>query len=118
MAQSVKISDWRGQDILDESGERVGKLEDVYYDTDTDEPTFGSLKLGMLGRNVAFVPLDGATVGRSYVQVPYSKQMVSDGPSIGADSELSTEDEVRLFGYYGIEYSPAATQAGRRLARR
>ena len=88
MAYDVKITEWRGQDVMDDSAERVGKLEDIYYDTDTDEPVFGSLKTGMLGRNLVFVPLDGATVGRSYVQVPLAKKMIDDGPSIGADSEL------------------------------
>lgn len=118
MAQNVKLTDWRGQDVLDQSGERVGKLEDVYYDTETDESVFASLKTGLLGRHVVFVPLDGATVGRAYVQVPYEKAMISDSPSIAADSELTAEDEPRLFGYYGTEYVAPTTQSGRRLARR
>ena len=118
MTYNVRITDWRGQDVVDQAGERIGKLEDVYYDTETDEAVFGSLKTGLLGRHIVFVPLDGSTVARSHLQVPYEKDMIADGPSIDADAELSSDDEARLYGYYGLEYVAAGREGGRRLARR
>jgi len=118
MTYNVKITDWRGQDVVDQAGERIGRLEDIYYDAETDDAMFGSLKTGMLGRSAVFFPLEGATVARAYLQVPLVKAMVHDSPSIAADGELTGEDEPRLFGYYGIEYAAPTTQSGRRLARR
>ena len=118
MANTVNISEWRGADIVDRSGEKIGKLEDVYYDTETDEPVFLAFKSGMLGRHLGFVPFANGTVGRAYVRVAYDKGMASDGPTIETGGELSVDDEGRLFGYYGLEYSPASTQTARRLARR
>ena len=32
------ITDWRGQDVLDVVGEKLGKLEEVYFDGETDLP--------------------------------------------------------------------------------
>ena len=40
------ITDWRGQDVLDAVGEKLGKLEEVYFDGETDEPTFAAVKSG------------------------------------------------------------------------
>ena len=51
---------WRGRDLNDANGERIGRLEEVYFDVDTDEPQFGTVKEGWLGRHLTFVPLVGA----------------------------------------------------------
>jgi hypothetical protein len=31
------LGDWRGQEVVDPAGEKLGKLEEVYYDGETDE---------------------------------------------------------------------------------
>ena len=31
------ITDWRGQDVVDPDGEKLGKLEQVYFDGETDD---------------------------------------------------------------------------------
>ena len=43
-------------------GEKIGKLQDV--DVETDEPQFGTVKEGLIGRHLTFVP-PGGTRGRS-----------------------------------------------------
>ena len=45
------IGEWRGRELVDLTGERIGKLEDVYFDIETDEPQFGTVKEGFLGRH-------------------------------------------------------------------
>ena len=32
------LAEWRGRELVDSSGKRIGKLEGVYYDVETDEP--------------------------------------------------------------------------------
>src|ERR1051325_7309234 len=32
------IADWRGKDVLDATGSKLGKFEDLYYHGDTDPP--------------------------------------------------------------------------------
>ncbi len=63
------LSEWRGRTLNDANGERIGRLEDVYFDVDTDEPQFGTVKEGLFGRHLTFVPLIGATVGPDNLQV-------------------------------------------------
>lgn len=118
MFEADNIRDWREHDVIDPGGDKVGELEAVYVDTVTDEPSFASLRFGMIGRRrLTFVPLDRATVGPSYVRVAYPKKLVKDAPYIDLDGELAAEQEYGLFEHYGLEYQPGAA-GERRLARR
>ena len=114
-----EIAEWRGRDLVDSQGERIGKLEEVYFDVETDEPQFGTVKEGFVGRHLTFVPLTGITIGPDNLQVPVSKQRVKDAPNIALQGgELSQADESTLYHHYELNYTPPDTQSGRRLARR
>jgi hypothetical protein len=111
------VREWRGEDVLDESGDKIGSLEAVYVDTTTDEPAFATVEVGGLigGRRLVFVPLAGATVGPRYLRVAHPRKQVKEAPSIEFDGELPAERE--LFGYYHLGHQPGPGGA-RRLGRR
>jgi hypothetical protein len=110
------IKEWRGQDVVDSGGDKLGKLEEVYYDTETDVPAFAAVKSGVLGKHVSLVPLAGASVGQSYVRVTAAKTEFKDAPSLDPDAELTLDDEAGSYRHYGLEYQPAG-QGARRLAK-
>ena len=112
----VDIKEWRGQDVVDAGGDKLGKLEEVYYDTETDLPAFGAVKSGTLSKKLTLVPLAGATVGQSHIRVTATKDDFKKAPSFDTDAELSSEDEVEIYGFYGIGYVPTGQDA-RRLAK-
>src|SRR3977135_549970 len=74
------IAEWHGSELIDRDGERIGKLEDVYYDVETEEPQFGTLKEGLFGRHLTFVPPAGVTIGPNSLQVLVTKEQVKDAP--------------------------------------
>lgn len=118
MFEAHDISEWRGKDVVDSDGGKIGSLESVYVDTGTDRPAFAAVTVGMpTKRRLAFVPLDGATVGPDYVKVGYGKGQVKDAPSIETDGELPAEQEGSVFAHYDMAYQPGAG-GERRLARR
>ena len=41
------IREWRGHDVVDLDGHKIGELEAIYVDTSTDLPAFGTVKVGM-----------------------------------------------------------------------
>src|SRR5208282_1991470 len=89
MFEAADIREWRGHDVVDASGHKIGELEAVYVDTGTDLPSFGTVKVGMPTRHrLVFVPLDQATVGPGYLKVSFDKKQVKDAPSIDTDGEL------------------------------
>jgi len=117
--QHQDLSEWRGSDLVDRDGERIGALQDVYFDVETDEPQFGTVKQGWLGRHLTFVPLIGVTVGPGSLQVTTTKEQIKSAPNIALEgAELSGEDESTLYHHYQLNYTPSDTASGRRLARR
>ena len=52
-----------GRMLVDCDGDKIGKLQDVYVDVETDEPQFATVKEGFIGRHLTFVPLGGIHVG-------------------------------------------------------
>jgi sporulation protein YlmC with PRC-barrel domain len=111
------ITDWRGQEVVDATGEKLGKLEHVYFDGETDEPAFAAVKSGTFSKSLTLVPLAEASVGREYVRVNRRKGEFKKAPSFDTDVELTLDDEAATYRHYGLEYSPAGAGA-RRLAKR
>ena len=113
------VSDWHGKVLVDCHGEKIGKLEDVYVDVETDEPQFATVKEGFIGRHLTFVPLGGIVVGPDDLQTAVTKEQVRSAPEIAMHGEeLSQADESALYHHFEMNYSPPAIASGRRLARR
>ena len=93
------IRDWRGLPVVDkQDGGKIGKLEAVYFDTATEEPTFATVKVGLPGGGrLVFVPLDGARVSPQSVRVITYKTPAKDAPSIGTDGELEAAGEPAIY---------------------
>jgi PRC-barrel domain protein len=113
------VSEWHGKVLVDSLGERIGKLEDVYVDVETDEPQFATVKEGFIGRHLTFVPLGGIVVGPDELQTAVTKDQVRSAPDLALHGEeLSQEDESALYHHFEMNYTPPAIASGRRLARR
>ena len=111
------LGDWRGQDVVDPNGDKLGKLEEVYYDGETDEPAFAAVKTGLVSKSETLVPLARASVGRDYLRVDRRKAVFKKAPSFETDSEFSPDDEAATYAHYSLDYTPAGAGA-RRLAKR
>jgi|CZKG01.1.fsa_nt_gi sporulation protein YlmC with PRC-barrel domain len=107
MLSVEQIEDWLGQEVLDADGERLGKLDEVFYSTRSGEAVFASVKSGLLGRHSDTVPLAGASVGRDYVRLAYTAEQIGSVSSeVGGQDSLGREDARRLGELYGIEVAP------------
>jgi uncharacterized protein YrrD len=105
--------------LVDRNGEKLGKLQDVYVDVETDEPQFATVKEGFIDRHLTFVPLGGIQIGPDELQVPVTKEQVRSAPEIDLHGEeLSQADESTLYHHFELNYTPIDTESGRRLARR
>jgi PRC-barrel domain len=119
MAHHQNIAEWHGKTLVDRNGQKIGKLQDVYVDVETDEPMFGTVKEGLIGRHLTFVPLAGLTFGPDALQMPVTREQVKSAPNIELHGdELSRADESALYHHYELNYTPPQTESGRRLARR
>jgi hypothetical protein len=113
------LKEWRGKELIDRNGEEIGRLEDVYFDVETDQPQFGTVREGLIGRHLTFAPLAEVVVGPDSLQVAVTRAQVKQAPNIELQGdELSQADESSLYHYYELNYTPSETPSGRRLARR
>ena len=112
-------AEWHAKMIVDRNGEKIGKLQDIYVDVETDEPQFATVKEGFIGRHLTFVPLAGLQIGPDDLQVTVTKDQVKSAPDIELHGEeLSQEDESKLYHHFDMNYTAISTESGRRLARR
>jgi hypothetical protein len=102
-----EIEEWKGQDVVDRDGEKIGKLEDVYFEAGSREAVFGCVKAGMLGRRHFLVPLAGASVSRDHVRVAYGQAEVKDGPQAEPGAALEPGLQGDVARHYDIELRPA-----------
>ena len=78
-----------------------------------------TVKEGLLGRHLTFVPLAGATIGPDVVRVAVLRSQVKDAPIIQPDGDpLSSADESSLYHHFQLNYTPTETTTGQRLVRR
>jgi uncharacterized protein (TIGR02271 family) len=105
--------EWRGRNVVDQEGAKVGTLEEIYLDQGTDRPEWALIHTGLFGTKSSFAPLAGARRDGEDVRIGYSKQEVKDAPSVDANRNLSPEEEARLYAHYGLDYSEPRSDTGR-----
>jgi uncharacterized protein (TIGR02271 family) len=113
MTQVTEAYDWRGRDIIDADGDKVGTLEELFRDEDTQEPEWAVVRTGMFGTKLSFVPIQGAEPRGEDVQVLFSKAQIKDAPRIDdSDGQLSQDEEAQLYEHYGMNYSEQRSDSG------
>jgi len=105
-----------GSTAYDRDGDKIGKVGQVYYDDDTDQPRWITVNTGFFGTSESFVPVQGAEVTGDRVTVSYDKATVKGAPNIAEDGHLTPEEEQRLYQHYGVEYGTAGGQVGGQFA--
>jgi uncharacterized protein (TIGR02271 family) len=91
-----------GQDVYDESGDKIGSASEVYLDDETGQPEWVTVRTGLFGTKESFVPIRDASLTDEGVRVPVSKARVKDAPKIDTDGHLSPQEEQELYRYYGL----------------
>jgi uncharacterized protein (TIGR02271 family) len=101
MATLEDVKTWRGKDVVDNDGDKIGTLEDIYLDRQSGEPEWAAIRTGLFGTKVSFAPIGGAAPAGDEIRIPFEKSQVKDAPNVEADGELSPEEEQRLYEHYG-----------------
>lgn len=86
----------------DNSGSKLGSVEGVFLNDDTGLPTFVEVSHGLFGRNSSIVPLRGARLEASKLNLGFAKDTIQDAPDINPDNGLSTIEQDDVFAHYGV----------------
>jgi hypothetical protein len=109
MINAEHIEDWRGKDVVDPDGVSLGKLQEVFYDKDTQTPILLATKSGMLSRKVKLIPIDGSRVGPDYVRVAHDKASVDASPDGTPDLTPDAQALDTIGEAYGLRFSERVT---------
>lgn len=105
MPQTTEAYDLRGRTVIDADGEKIGKIDELYYDEQGGQPEWALVNTGLFGTKKTFVPIGSASPAAEDLKVPVSKEQVKDAPRVDADQELSESEERQLFDHYGVPYT-------------
>src|SRR5688572_5402083 len=113
MTHITEAYDWRGREIVDAEGDKVGTVEELFRDQDTQQPEWAAVRTGLFGTKLSFVPIEGAEPTGESVRVPFSKSQIKDAPKIDdSDGQLSQQEEAKLYSHYGMEYGERRSDSG------
>jgi ribosomal 30S subunit maturation factor RimM len=93
---------FQGSPVVDEDGQKIGKVTDVLSDDRTLVPQWVVVELGLLGAQ-HYVPLEGAyQTEEGPLVIPFDKRTVKQAPRAHRNHILSKELEGELRQHYGI----------------
>jgi uncharacterized protein (TIGR02271 family) len=98
-----RLAELHGSPVFDQSGDKIGKVEEIYYDEATNRAEWIGIGTGFLGTKRVLVPVEGAEASDEGVTVPYAKDMVKDSPDIDSDP-IDPAAEQALHSYYGTAH--------------
>jgi uncharacterized protein (TIGR02271 family) len=104
MLSTNDIDRIEGTTAYDASGDKVGKVGQVYVDDQSGEPSWVTVSTGLFGTSQTFVPLDRATMDGNDLRLGYEKEQIKDAPRIDSDQHLDRAEEDRLYQHYGLSY--------------
>ncbi len=105
MPETTNEPDLRDRTLVDRDGEKIGKIDELYYDEQGGQPEWALVNTGLFGTKKTFVPIKGVKSAGEDLQVPVTKAQVKSAPRIDANQELSEPEERQLFEHYGVPYT-------------
>jgi uncharacterized protein (TIGR02271 family) len=111
---------WRDMVVVDRDAATVGTITMFYLDRASHLPTWALVQTSWFGDRQTFVPLHHAVEVDGEIRVPYPKSHIQQAPEFGPGAELTPDQELALYGHYGLhdhhgavaERPPADAPAG------
>ncbi len=102
-----------GYEVYDQSGEKIGKVDDLFVD-ESDQPEYIGVKMGFLGTSSTLIPWELVTPeedsGRLVVVT--DKETAKNGPAFDDDREITPEFENEVYSYYGLQQTGSTDDRG------
>ena len=91
-----------GATAYDNSGEKIGRVGQLYTDDETGEASWVTVSTGLFGLSESFAPLQGAQFDGKDIRLNYDKETVKDAPRIDKDQHLDPDEQRELYRHYGL----------------
>lgn len=95
----------KGVEVIGAGGVKLGKVDNLYVDNETNQPEWVAVKSGLFGTHVSLVPFSKAQFDGTVLSVPFDKQQLKSAPHHHPNTDLSPLSEKYLYNHYGMPYS-------------
>ena len=99
-----------GSNAVDNDGDKLGKVGNVYLDDRTGEPAWATVNTGLFGTKESFVPLATARLEGDQLVVPFDKAKIKDAPKVADDGHIGDDEQEELYRYYGLSSAGYGTE--------
>jgi stress response protein YsnF len=103
---------YEGKTVLDNAGQKIGTISQVFVDQQTQRPEWGLIHTGLFGGRSTFAPLVAGEWDQESLVLPYTKDHVKGAPNLEENGQLSIDAEAELARYYGLDYSTSDSATG------
>ena len=100
MMSPEQLQSMIGQNAVDSSGDKIGRIGQIYLDDSTGDPQWVTVSTGMFGTKESFAPLYGSRAEGDNLVLAVSKAMVKDAPNVENDGHLDESEVQALYQYY------------------
>ena len=100
MSKTRTADDYMGRTAVDDQGEKIGSVHQVYVNDESGLPDWVTVKTGLFGGRDRFVPLHGSKFTGQDLVLPYGKDVVKDSPEAADTDRLDPEESEALYRYY------------------
>ncbi|WP_123027163.1 DUF2382 domain-containing protein [Mycolicibacterium stellerae] len=105
-SSTINLDNVRGVEVTGAEGVKLGKVDNIYVDNDTNQPEWIAVKSGLFGSHVSLVPISKAQFDGAVLSVPFDKEQLKSAPHHHPNTDLSPLAEKYLYNHYGMPYSP------------
>jgi uncharacterized protein (TIGR02271 family) len=92
-----------GSQVYDNSGEKVGKVAQVYLSNSDGQVEWLTVSTGLFGMKESFVPARDASFDGGEIRVGVDKDQIKGAPQIEGDDEIGGNEESELYRYYSLD---------------
>lgn len=111
MTNAASPETYIGRTAVDQQGDKIGSVGQVYLNDETGQPDWVTVNTGLFGTKENFVPLVGSSFNGEDLVLPFDKTVVKDSPDVDDASHLDVDEQQQLTAYYQ-DYLTAGGAAG------
>jgi uncharacterized protein YrrD len=100
---------WTGHDLYDQSGKRIGVIEDIRLGELVPNLKWLVVKTGLLGAKRVFVPAGEVQSSGGKLVTAFKKDRVKGTPRVKQELASLPAVEEKLCSYYGLDYARSTT---------
>lgn len=112
MTNTQDLQNLIGTTAVDSSGDKIGKVGQIYLDDSTGQPQWVTVSTGLFGNHESFAPLAGSSHDGGNLKLSVTKEQIKGAPQVDDDGHLDDAENDRLYEYYSGQYSGTNQYAG------